>query len=465
MTFESYSSNIKRVFISRYRHLATCIAFVVLITLFAPLPAFAERRDTDVIGNGSTAVTAFPEADRPDLSAQEAFVVKQDGTVLFTRDPDKEVKIASITKVMTALVTLEHAKASDVITIDHAAATVGESSAGLAEGDKVSRDDALRGLLTASGNDAALALASNVGLLIDPASTNPTQTFVDAMNKTAQKLGMNHTVFANPHGLDFNGWEGDFHSTARDVATMFAHAMKNQEFRTLVAQPNDVSIQATAADGSTHELKLAGHNKILGQEGNIGGKTGTTYDADDCFAGAFSQDKGGEIYTVVLGCPTDEARWTDTLALARWYYGHVVDYPVVTTKQQTVNGNPLVARATNADWTDKTVQVTVQNADDAQKTVQVFSLDGKITEKADLSTFSGSVSRGQSAGTLKVFQQGKQIASVPLAADEDQAGPNPFEWVLVHLDQLVRMIRGEETSAPSELVAQTPSVMDLDATA
>lgn len=153
----------------------------------------------------------------PDIQAQNAIVVAQDGTVYYERDADTEVKIASITKIMTAIVTLENTSGSEELTVDNRAATVGESSAGLLEGDRLTVSDCLKALMIPSGNDAALALATYVGGKIDPASSDPYATFIEAMNSTAAELGMEHTVFENPHGLDFSGWEGDFHSTARDV--------------------------------------------------------------------------------------------------------------------------------------------------------------------------------------------------------------------------------------------------------
>lgn len=427
-----------------------------------PAPAAAERRDTDVICGGAMDAASLAEVDRPDIVAPEAIVVGKDGTVYFERDADKQVKIASTTKVMTAIVALENSKPSDVITVDHAAATVGQSSAGLEEGDKLSRDDAVKALLVPSGNDAGMALASCVGALMAPGDPNPYQVFVDAMNKKAQELGMTGTLFTNPHGLDFDGWEGDLHSTARDVATMFAYGMKNEEFRTLIAQPVDTSVSVTKADGTQEDLKLKGHNKILGQEGNIGGKTGTTYDADSCYVGAFSQEKGGEVYTVILGSDNDDHRWSDTLSLASWYFSHWVDYPLIHATGKTVNGNPLVGRAPNIDWTDKAVEVT---ASDATKTVRIFSLAGTLHQKLALDELSGSIKRGEAAGTLTLMQGDAKLATERLVTDEDQPAPNPFEWAMVQLDRFLRLMAGKPGVAAAQKLNDLPAATELDAAA
>ena len=95
-------------------------------------------------------------------------------------------------------------------------------------------------------------------------------------------LGCTGTLFENPHGLDFDEWAGNMHSTAHDVALMMQEAMKSDTFREIVAS-DDSWIEVTGADGSDHSHSMDTHNELLGQDGNIGGKTGTTDDAGYCF--------------------------------------------------------------------------------------------------------------------------------------------------------------------------------------
>ena len=106
-----------------------------------------------------------------------------------------------------------------------------------------------------------------------------------AMNERAKKLGCTGTVFENPHGLDFDEWAGDMHSTAHDVALMMQETMKDDTIREVVAS-EDSWIEVTGADGSDHSHSMDTHNVLLGQDGNIGGKTGTTDDAGYCFTSA-----------------------------------------------------------------------------------------------------------------------------------------------------------------------------------
>lgn len=443
----------------RPRFLLAPLTLAVAFLLSFSTPAWASRLDTDVIVGTPASSGGFAEADRPDIEAKAAIVVGQDGTVYFERDADTELNIASLTKVMTAIVALEHASLDDTVTVDHAAATVGQSSADLKEGDTMPLSTALKALLMTSGNDAAMAIATTVGVKIDSSSNDPYQTFVDAMNAKAKELGMEHTLFANPHGLDFDGWEADMHSTARDVATMFSYAMKNDDFRSIDADADNV-ITVTGADGERRSITILDRNLLRGQDGNIAGKTGGTYIALSCYVGAFKKDLGGEIYTVTLGSSDDNQRWADTRTISSWYYNHMVAYPVATTSRTATDGSPLMARATNEAWSDRTVDVTVE---DPTATVSLFSLAGTVEETASLKRVDGGVNRGDDMGTLTIEQAGRELATVKLVAAEDQAGPNPIEWLLVNIDRIARFFTGESGSAAGEEFFEVPKATDLDA--
>ncbi|OUP07422.1 peptidase S11 [Collinsella sp. An2] len=436
-------------------------AIACVVALGAPCPAWAVVQRADLVCGEAASDRGIADADLPDIAAPSALVLTKDGRLLYARDVDTQRAIASITKVMTAIVALENANLTDVVTVDEAAATVGESSANLKEGDTLSLEDALRALLIPSGNDAAMAIASSVGASMDPSSTDPLATFIAAMNVKAQELGCTDTVFTNPHGLDFDDWAGDLHSTARDVAVMVAYAMRNDTFRSTVSE-GSTSITVTSADGTPRTIDLTETNMLLGIDGNIGVKTGTTDNAGACFAGAFVRDDD-EVYTVVLGDPMtskpesweDDERFKDTMTLATWYYNHEVDVPAVQSTRTTLEGATLVARATHADWTDKTVDVV---AADPEQTVKLFSLGNDVEASCDLVSFTGDVHAGDPAGTLTLSQDGEVVAEVDLVAAEEVAAPGPLEWLLVQFDRLVRTITGMPTTAPEEEFAVAPEV-------
>ena len=439
--------------VKRSAQLAVGLACAVALVAGIPSVAGAQVLTTDNICGKAADARGIAAEDLPDIDASNAFVMGKNGTVYYARSADEQVKIASITKVMTAILAVENCKMDEKITVSNAAATVGNSTAGLLEGDELTVEQALRGLMIPSGNDAAIALAEHVGKKLDPKTKDADATFVKAMNERAKKLGCTGTLFENPHGLDFDEWAGDMHSTAHDVALMMQEAMKDDTIREVMAS-KDPWIEVTGADGSDHSHSMETHNVLLDQDGNIGGKTGTTDDAGYCFASAYNRD-GDEIYTVVLNSSTTDQRFADTATLASWYYDHKVTVEIANTQKKTANGNPLMARVSQTDWTDKTIDATLADPT-AQATV--FSLAGEVTEKVSYDDLSGTVHVGDKVGSVTLKQDGTKIAVMDLVADEEGTGPNPIEWLLVKLDRLGRRIDNRPLTAESETVAKAPEV-------
>ena len=439
--------------VKRSAQLTVGLACAVALVAGIPSVAGAQVLTTDNICGKAADARGIAAEDLPDIDASNAFVMGKNGTVYYARSADEQVKIASITKVMTAILAVENCKMDEKITVSNAAAAVGNSTAGLLEGDELTVEQALRGLMIPSGNDAAIALAEHVGKKLDPKTKDAVATFVKAMNEQAKKLGCTGTLFENPHGLDFDEWAGDMHSTAHDVALMMQEAMKDDTIREVMAS-KDPWIEVTGADGSDHSHSLDTHNVLLGQDGNIGGKTGTTDDAGYCFASAYNRD-GDEIYTVVLNSSTTDQRFADTATLASWYYDHKVTVEIANTQKKTANGNPLMARVSQTDWTDKTIDATLADPT-AQATV--FSLAGEVTEKVSYDDLSGTVHVGDKVGSVTLKQDGTKIAVMDLVADEEGTGPNPIEWLLVKLDRLGRRIDNRPLTAESETVAKAPEV-------
>ena len=439
--------------VKRSAQLTVGLACAVALVAGIPSVAGAQVLTTDNICGKAADARGIAAEDLPDIDASNAFVMGKNGTVYYARSADEQVKIASITKVMTAILAVENCKMDEKITVNNAAATVGNSTAGLLEGDEFTVEQALRGLMIPSGNDAAIALAEHVGKKLDPKTKDAVATFVKAMNEQAKKLGCTGTLFENPHGLDFDEWAGDMHSTAHDVALMMQEAMKDDTIREVMAS-KDPWIEVTGADGSDHSHSMETHNVLLDQDGNIGGKTGTTDDAGYCFASAYNRD-GDEIYTVVLNSSTTDQRFADTATLASWYYDHKVTVDIANTQKKTANGNPLMARVSQTDWTDKTIDATLADPT-AQATV--FSLAGEVTEKVSYDDLSGTVHVGDKVGSVTLKQDGTKIAVMDLVADEEGTGPNPIEWLLVKLDRLGRRIDNRPLTAESETVAKAPEV-------
>ena len=439
-------------FVRRIAPLMSALMLLLSFSVAAPTSAYAKTSSSDIVCGITAEERGLEAGQLPDIKAKNAIVVGADGTVYFERDADEQVYIASLTKIMTAIVALENADLDDTVVIDHEAAIVGESSANLFEGDRLTLETALRALLLPSGNDAAMAIATTVGAKIDPSSDDPYGVFVDAMNKKAEELGL-EALFSNPHGIDIDQWDEEMHASARDVAKMLAYAMQNETFREIDGS-GDNTITVTGADGSERSVWFMVWNAILGEGGNIGGKTGTTEKAGMCFAGTFSRE-GDEIYVVVLGCEEDEERFEDSLTLANWYYDHKATVKLVQSDERTMEGQPLVARATTADWTDKTVDVV---ASDPDVTAQILDVNGELTLDVKLNEFTGPVEAGDPAGTLTVYQGDVAIGSVDLLAAETIPEPSFFERCLIQFDRFIRWITGQPGAAESEIVATVPKL-------
>lgn len=182
------------------RALGFALALLLALPLGAPARAFADVRGTDEILGASVEARGLPAVVCPNVTASFALVMDDEGTVLFSRGALERSHIASITKIMTAIVALDSGVPLDsTVTVSQEAAQVGESSASLWAGDTLTLEAALAGLMIPSGNDAAIAIAETLG---EGMKTDDSQTaneaFVAAMNAKAAELGMTETLFSNP---------------------------------------------------------------------------------------------------------------------------------------------------------------------------------------------------------------------------------------------------------------------------
>jgi serine-type D-Ala-D-Ala carboxypeptidase (penicillin-binding protein 5/6) len=241
----------------------------------------------------------------PSFRARAAIVADgATGEILFQQNADLRVPIASITKIMTALVTLEQARPRERVTVKGRAPSIGESTIHLRVGERISVRDLLAAALVQSANDAAFALAAYVG-------EGKVQKFVQLMNERAAELGLDNTRFVRPDGLDVEG----HYSTARDVLDLSRVAMEEWVFRRLVRMRG-----GRIAGGRS----LYAWNDLLRTgsfPGIIGVKTGHT-DAAGWSQVAAAKRDGITIYAVLLGSPTRAQRNRDLAELLDWGFGH-----------------------------------------------------------------------------------------------------------------------------------------------
>ncbi len=234
----------------------------------------------------------------PEIPASAAFLLDTStGEVLYEKNPDLELPMASTTKIMTALVTLENASLKEQVVISERAQRTGESSAWLEKGEVLTVDQLLHALMVQSANDSAVALAEHVG--------GSVEGFVAMMNEKALALGATHTRFANPHGLDQEG----HYTTARDLATMAACAMRNPIFRELVVSDG----YEIPWPGHPYPRVMVNHNRFLKIYPQATGiKTGYTSRAGKCLVASAIRD-GRELISVILN--GGESYWDQTVQL------------------------------------------------------------------------------------------------------------------------------------------------------
>jgi serine-type D-Ala-D-Ala carboxypeptidase (penicillin-binding protein 5/6) len=342
----------------------------------------------------SAAAAAVPvsASGAPQIAAP-AFVVigGPDGAVLAQRAQHTPRAIASITKLMTVLVALEHAQLDDVVTVSSAAAAVGESTVSLRAGETLTVRELALATLIPSANDAATALADHVGRGSLP-------RFVALMNAKARALGMTNSHFVNPHGLDAPGHL----STAHDVVTLLRAALRNPFIQR-------ASITETASISGDRPLETT--DDLIGEvPGLIGGKTGHTNSAGWSQVAA-ARSRGSTVYAAVLGDPSEARRDADLTELL--HHGLASYAPVVA-----ISSERTYAEATTG-WGRTPVSLVA-----TRTIVKPIRVGRSLVRQIVMPTrVSLPVTRGQRLGLVRVLDGDRLVASSPLVAAETVARP------------------------------------------
>lgn len=312
------------------------------------------------------------------------------GEVLTAHAASARLPIASLTKLMSVLVTLDHAKLDDVVTVSPRTSRVGESTINLRGGERIAVRDLIEAALIQSANDAAFALAEYVGRGSVP-------RFVALMNAKARALGLADTHFVNPSGLDAAG----HYSSARDVTTLARIAMRKPFVR------RTVRLRTEAAGGRT----LHTWNDLLGGfPGVFGVKTGHT-EAAGWSQVAAARGPGITIYATLLGGPTRDRRNADLAALLAWGLSR---YRVV----EAIDDDRVYATATTG-YGRGTVRVVA-----ARPLRRAVRVDRPLVERIVApSVLSLPVHKGERLGVVRVYAHGELIGERPLVAAESRTAP------------------------------------------
>ncbi len=324
--------------------------------------------------------SSFPQqAGAVGTSASSAILVDVDsGRVLYEQNADAKMLIASTTKILTALVAIEEGDLSATVTVKREATLTEGSSMYLKEGEQLTLEALLYGLLLCSGNDAAVAVADAVG---------GSQTgFVALMNAKAKELGMTGSSFANPNGLD----DEHHYSTARDMARLAAAAVENE---TLV---RIASTRTVTIGGRT----MTNHNKLLNyMDGCIGLKTGYTKAAGRTLVSC-AQRNGQRLVAVTLQDGND---WADHQSL--YEYGFTA-YPA----RRAATLGQVVQRAEVRGGTAKTVPLVAADSfawplAQGERLETRVEVDGKLTAP---------ITAGTEVGEAVFTVDGREVGRVGL---------------------------------------------------
>jgi serine-type D-Ala-D-Ala carboxypeptidase (penicillin-binding protein 5/6) len=242
-----------------------------LLVFYPPEPewSFGEKLGTDT---------------QPEISAESAILVDlNSGNILFEKNSSKVREIASLVKIMTAVVALEHKDLDDKLSVSSSADAVGENSMSITEGEIYTLRELLYGLVLHSGNDAAYTISENVA--------GDVPTFVSWMNRKAGEIGMKDTKFFDSHGLD-----DKTRSSARDLVRLTRYALKSPDFREVVG-----TLETELPYSEQHKyLYLYNQTNLLSSyPGVLGVKTGYTEDAGLCLV-TYAVNDGVELVGIVL---------------------------------------------------------------------------------------------------------------------------------------------------------------------
>jgi serine-type D-Ala-D-Ala carboxypeptidase (penicillin-binding protein 5/6) len=362
--------------------------------------------------------TPSPSTNLPELTAPSAALLDLDtGQVLYEEGAGARRPIASTTKIMTALLVLEAVPPDEVVTVSAEAASQSGAVLGLLPEERITVRDLLFGLMLASANDAAVALAEHVAGSVD--------AFLDRMNDRVHQLGLRDSRFESPNGLDDDGF-----STARDLATITVEAYRNATFDQVVRTK---LARIPAPRGP--DRRIQNRNALLWLYPDaIGVKTGFTSAAGFCLVSAAERD-GLRLVGVVLGAPEDA--FSDSAALLNYGFATFERRTVVEDGERfgtiTVEGVEVPVAA------DVSLELLLRRGADIERRV--------VTERG----LHLPLAAGERVGEVVIEAGDRRVGSVPLVASGAASGGSPesipwweraWEAVAGFFSRLIRALFG-----------------------
>lgn len=340
-------------------------------------------------------------AEEPKLYAKAAVLMDADtGRVLYGRDADTALPMASTTKIMTLILALEYGNPDDVVTVSSYAAKMPEVKLGLRTGDQFVLKDLLYSMMLESHNDSACAVAEQVG--------GNVEAFAQMMNQKAAEIGLTSTYFITPNGLDAEDAGGVHHTTARELALLMRYCVtqseKKEEFQS-ICQTRQYTF--TSCDG-TRQFTVYNKNALLDQmDGVLAGKTGFTGNAGYCYVCAVTVH-GKHFIVALLACGwphNKHYKWADTKALLAYgdaYY----EYREIELAGTQVPAVPV------ADGLEPAVTGTCEG----KLTVLLSDTETIQPRFVPEDGLTAPVARGDTIGTMQVSIGDTHLAGYPVYA-------------------------------------------------
>lgn len=333
-------------------------------------------------------------ADAGTLYAQSAILMDADsGRVLFNKDGEKQMPMASTTKIMTCIVVLENARLDDIAEVSAEAVAQPKVHLGVRQSDTFYVKDLLYSLMLESHNDSAVILAEHVG--------GSLTGFAAKMNDKAKELGCEQTYFITPNGLDAADSVGEHSTTAKDLATIMRYCIKESPQREQFLEITKTTSHAFSNVDGNRSFSCVNHNAFLGMmDGALSGKTGFTGKAGYCYVGALERD--GRTFIVALlacGWPNNKSyKWSDTRKLMEYaldnYHYRNVRKTIELDPLPVENGIPASGKLEDQAYTQispddtedisvllndqEEVRVEVQVADQLKAPVAAGAVVGKV---------------------------------------------------------------------------------------
>lgn len=391
------------------------ILFILLGQIFAVQIVRAERMYENYDGQQQEISNEIKEQK---LYAKSAVLMDGDsGRVLYGKNENAVLAMASTTKIMTCIIALEYGRMDDVYTVSSYAASQPKVKLGAMTGEQYRMGDLLYSLMLESHNDAAVILAEGIA--------GSVQAFAALMNQKAEDLGCQNTRFVTPNGLDAQG----HHTTAAELARIMKYCIsespKKEEFltitRTISYQFSDIK--------NKHTISCQNHNALLSMmDGALSGKTGFTGNAGYCYVGAVKKD--GKLFIVSLlacGWPNNRTyKWSDMkylieYALAHYNYKNI--YEIQSLQDVIV--------------VDGQIPIVSLRVDDGQKELNYLIKEGEVVhiQKRLPNELAAPVDKNKAVGVIEYYI-GEQKVKQYFVYPEESVRKIDFQWCLNEIKRL-----------------------------